>query len=143
MKKLLGKLPPGEVWQFHSRPLPNWAMIGGEPLRPWATLITNSDGQILGHHVSDDAPIPAQVWGALAEAMRKPLAGPARRPATLHIRPGAGGENLRPHFEEVGIAVGTTEKLEAFDTAFALLVEHVGRDGPAPDGGPFRAGSCP
>lgn len=129
VKKLLHKLPPAEAWQCDSRPLPSWAMVGGEPLRPWATLVTTAGGQILGHHVSDEAPTPAQVWDALADAMRKPLAGRPRRPATLRIRPGAGWENLRPHLEEVGVAVEAAAELGAFDAAFALLAEHVGGDG--------------
>lgn len=64
------------------------------------------------------------VWDSLAEAVRKPLAGPAHRPAMLQVRPGACWERLRPHFDEMGIAVQVTENLAEFDAAFASLTEH-------------------
>jgi tetratricopeptide (TPR) repeat protein len=129
VKKLLQKLPQAAVWQCDSRTLPNWTIVGGEPLRPWATLITNTDGQVLGHHVSEDAPTPELVWDVLAEAVRKPLAGSAHRPATLQMRSGACAEGLRPHLEEIGVAVEVTESLDAFDAAFAALAEHMRHEG--------------
>lgn len=129
VKKLLQKLPQAEVWQCDFRMLPNWMIVGGEPLRPWATLVANTSGQVLGHHVSEEAPTPAMVWDALAEAMRKPLAGSAHRPATLQMRPGACAEGLRPHLEEIGVAVEATEPLDVFDAAFETMAEHIRREG--------------
>jgi tetratricopeptide (TPR) repeat protein len=126
MKKLLHKLPQAEVWQCDFRALPNWMMTDGEPLRPWAVLVANTSGQVLGHHVSEEAPTQEMVWDALAEAMRKPLAGSAHRPATLLMRPGACAEGLGPHLGEIGVAVEVTEPLDAFDAAFAALAEHFG-----------------
>jgi hypothetical protein len=41
------------------------------------------------------------------------------------MRPGACAEGLRPHLEEIGVAVEATEPLEAFDAAFAALAEHI------------------
>ncbi|MCI0701641.1 MAG: hypothetical protein L0241_11215 [Planctomycetia bacterium] len=129
MKKRLAKLPQADVWQCDFRMLPNWMMVGDQPLRPWITLITNSSNQVLGHQISDEVPTPEMVWDALAEAMRKPLAGEARRPATLQVRPGACGESLQPYFEEMGIVLDVTEKLDEFDNAFASLAEHMKREG--------------
>ncbi len=128
-KKLLRPLPQTEVWQCDFRALPNWMIVAGEPLRPWATLVTNTRGQILGHNVSEEPPTPELVWDALAAAMRKPAAGPAHRPVTLQVRPGPHWEQLRPHLEEIGVAVEATENLDTFDEAFASLAEHTGRDG--------------
>src|SRR5207253_9764112 len=106
--------PQAGVWQCDFRTLPNWMLVGGEPLRPWATLVTNSGGQVLGHRVSEEAPTPALLWDALAEAMRKPLAGQAHRPATIQVRAGACWESLRPHLDETGITVEVTESLDEF-----------------------------
>jgi tetratricopeptide (TPR) repeat protein len=129
VKKLLQKLPQAEVWQCDFRMLPNWMMVAGEPLRPWATLVTNSNGQVLGHQVSEETPTPGLVWDTLAQVMRKPAVGQAHRPATIQVRAGACWEDLRTHFNEIGVAVETMEKLDEFDMAFASLAQHVNSDG--------------
>lgn len=130
VKKLLQKLPQAGAWECDAHALPDWMMVAGEPMRPWAVLVTSADGQVLGHHVSETAPTPAAVWDALAGAMRKPLAGPGHRPERLRVRAGEYWEELRPHLAEVGIALEVAERLDAFDATFAALAEHVGGEGP-------------
>jgi hypothetical protein len=126
-KKQLNKLRVGDVWQCDFRTLPNWMVVDGEPFRPWVTLIASPGGQVLGHHVSEEAPIPGLVWDVLAGAMRKPAVGRAHRPAALRVRSHACWETLRPHLAELGIGVEVVEQLDAFDAAFASLTQHTAR----------------
>jgi tetratricopeptide (TPR) repeat protein len=128
-KKLLLKLAKtDDVWQCDARPLPAWTLAGNQPVRPSAILIVNPLAQVLGHEISEEAPTPESVWDVLAAAMRRPLAGAVGRPAAVRVRPGTPGESLRVHLEEIGVAVEVSDKLDAFDAAFASLAGHLGRD---------------
>ena len=129
--KLLAKLPQtDDVWQCGFRTLPHWMMVAGEPLRPWAILVVSrTDDLVLAHEVTEEPPTPALVWDVLAQAMRKPMAGHARRPITLQVRAGASWDNLRPHIEALGVTLEVVADLDRFDAAFASLAEHIGGEG--------------
>lgn len=131
VKKLLAKLPQADdVWQCDFRQLPNWMMVAGEPIRPWAVLVTSrTHDLVLAHQVTDEPPPPALVWDVLAEALRKRTSGPAHRPTALRVRPGACWDGLRAHIEEIGIGLEVVTDLDLFDAVFASLAEHIGGEG--------------
>ena len=127
-KKLLAKLPQADdVWQCDFRMLPNWMMVAGEPIRPWAVLVTSrTHDLVLTTQVSEEPPTPALVWDALAEAMRKPASARPHRPTTLQVRAGECWESLRAHIADVGIGLEVAAELDQLGAVFASLAEHTG-----------------
>jgi tetratricopeptide (TPR) repeat protein len=112
-----------DVWQADFRQSLEWIQIAGEPVRPWLVVVANRTSDlILGHHITEEPPTSAFLFDALAQAMQHPLAGEAHRPARLQVCPDERWESLRPHLEEIGVALSVADNLDLIDT----IMEGVG-----------------
>jgi tetratricopeptide (TPR) repeat protein len=124
---LKGKLPQAaDVWQADARQMPSWLRIAGDPVRPWALLVTSrSHDLVLGHQMPPGAPSAALLWDTLLRAMQHPAAGEPHRPTELQVRPHEHWESLRPHLEEVGVTLVVRDALEHLDAVFHEMCERV------------------
>ncbi len=120
-----------DVWQADFRPTPHWIRIGGEIVRPLVVLITSrSDDLVLAHKIIDEPPSSDRLWDVLAGAMSKPAAGEPHRPTELQVRSDERWDELKPHLDEIGIPVATTEELDQLDVVFGDLARHLAGDVP-------------
>jgi hypothetical protein len=70
----------------------------------WCFLVaTPRDSRPLAVEVLDDQPLPDDLWLVLTAAMRRPLDGEPRRPATIAVRPGVFPKTWRRKLEQIGI----------------------------------------
>jgi tetratricopeptide (TPR) repeat protein len=152
IKKWLNKNLPQEydLWQADLRQTPNWMRIDGQPMRPWVILVTSqSNDLVLAHQMPEETPSAALLWDVLVEAMQYPMAGEPHRPTKLQVRPndpggfggcppkcfnqGFGGcppkfliwEALRPHLDEIGVALDVVEELDQINELFTEMWEQV------------------
>lgn len=115
-----------DVWQADFRRMPNWIRIAGEMVRPWTVLVTSrSSDLVLGHQMSEDVPSAALLWDALVQAMQHPAAGTPHRPAELQVRADDRWETLRPHLDEIGVALVMSDELEEINAVFQDMTEHI------------------
>jgi tetratricopeptide (TPR) repeat protein len=129
VKEWLNKHLPqqDDVWQADIRPMPTWARIGGEMVRPRVILVTSrTNDLVLAHQVVDTEPSPALLWETLVAAMRHPVAGKPHRPAEIQVRPGEAWQTLQPHVEEIGVGLVQSDDLDQLDAVFAEMSRHVG-----------------
>jgi tetratricopeptide (TPR) repeat protein len=128
IKKWLNDRLPQEhdVWQADLRALPTWIRVDGEPMRPWAVLVTSrSNDLVLSHQISEQTPAAELVWDTLVQAMQHPAGGEAHRPSELQVRSDERWETLRPHLEEIGIRLVVLDELDQWDEVFAEMCEGV------------------
>jgi tetratricopeptide (TPR) repeat protein len=121
-----------DVWQAGFRLTPHWIKIAGEPVRPWAVLITSrSDDLVLAHELIMEGPPSSDLlWDVLARAMSKPAAGEPHRPTELQVHVDERWDDLQSHLEEIGISVVANEELDQFDAVFRDMARHIGGDAP-------------
>jgi hypothetical protein len=127
-KKWLNKNLPHEhdVWQANFRQLPNWIQLGGEMVRPWTFLVTSCSSRlVLGNRIWEEVPSAALLWDTLVQAMLQPAAGEAHRPSELQVRADERWESLRPHLEEIGVALAVSDELAEIGEVFTSLTEHL------------------
>jgi hypothetical protein len=127
-KWLRDRLPQAEdVWQADFRPMPTWIRVAGSLVRPWLLLVVNhTEDLVLAHLIVEQEPSAALFWDTLVAAMQGPKAGEPHRPAAIQMLPGEVRESLRPHLDEIGVALHTTDDLEHLDFVFAGMGEHLG-----------------
>lgn len=129
IKKWLNKHLPqdDDVWQADARRMPTWVKVAGQPVRPWAVLVTSrSNDLVLAHQVVEEAPPTALLWDTLVEAMKDPAAGEAHRPAVVQVRPEERWDSLRPNLEEIGVRLEVSDSLDQLDVVFDGLSAHIG-----------------
>ncbi len=115
-----------DVWLADFRQLPSWVQVAGEMVRLWIVLVTSpSNDLVLAHELSEEEPLAAVLWDALAQAMQQPAAGTPHRPTELHVRTEERWESLKPHLEEIGVQVVLHDRLEEIDPVFQDLTEHL------------------
>jgi hypothetical protein len=121
------KLPQSyDVWQADYRQTPNWIVIAGEKVRPWLLLVASrSNDLVLAHDLIEETPFAARVWDKLVESMQYPAAGEPHRPTELQVRNNELWQTLKPHFEEIGVAVVLTDDLDQMNTLFDELGERI------------------
>jgi tetratricopeptide (TPR) repeat protein len=131
-KERLRRLPQSfDVWQADFRPMPNWVEVGGRPVRPWVVLVTSrSNDLVLAHAIAEQPPSADLLWDQLADAARKPAAGPPHRPTEVQVLPGEHWDALRPHLDDVGINLVTAGELDQLDFVFGDMARHLTGDAP-------------
>jgi hypothetical protein len=123
-KRILAGLPQGsDVWQMENRRETQWLSVAGCIVCPWTTLIVSPDNsRIRTIYNRNRRPSADMLWDQLALAMLRPMDGPAHRPARLQVRPDdPRWDELRPHLEELGVALVATEPLDPLDECFAFI----------------------
>ena len=90
----------------------------------WCFLVaTPRDPRPLAVEVLDERPLPDDLWRALTAAMRRPLDGEPRRPATVAVRRGVFPKTWRRKLEQIGIHQEERDSL--------AIVEAMARDAAA------------
>src|SRR4051794_13245100 len=93
VKTHLKRLPQeGETWEADFRPLPGKRGRAGTP--HLGVVVALPGGDPLAYLTLEYAPNVNDLADLLAEAMGRPLTGPARRPERLHLR-------ANPRFDEL------------------------------------------
>jgi tetratricopeptide (TPR) repeat protein len=127
-KWLTDHLPQSDdIWQADFRPSNEWIEIGGQPARPWLILVANrSSDLILSHRITDEIPSSAVLFDLLAQGMQHPMAGEPHRPSKLQVRPNERWEDLRPHLDEIGIALSVVDNLDLIENIMEGMGEPFG-----------------
>ncbi|MFM9059095.1 MAG: tetratricopeptide repeat protein [Planctomycetaceae bacterium] len=81
-----------------------------EGIRSFMVASTRDDRQ-LAIDVLQERPLPDDLWGMLADAMRRPTHGEQRRPATVATRPGVFPKTWRRKLEQIGVRQILREEL--------------------------------
>ena len=132
VKKRLEKLPKEfDVWQADAREFGRRVEEAGELVRPWMMIVGSlTSGAVLGQELAIEPPPPALLWDTIARTIQGPMMGSPHRPIELQVPPDPRWEELTPHFEEIGVKVVPTERLEQIDLLFEDLTQFLGRDDP-------------
>ena len=104
-KRLLAQLPldATDAWE---------ADVSEEREGIWSFMVASSrDDRQLAIDVLEDRPLPDDLWGMLADAMRRPTYGEPRRPATVAMRPGVFPKTWRRKLEQIGVRQIMREEL--------------------------------
>jgi tetratricopeptide (TPR) repeat protein len=128
VKKWLNKHLPLEAhtWQADCRQLSGWIEGPAEPVRPWLIVVADrSNDLVLAHGLSEEEPSSALVWDTLVQAMQRPAAGEPHRPHELQVRSDERWQALRPHLEEIGVALAESTDLDLADVLFRELSEEL------------------
>ena len=110
VKTHLKQLPQeNETWEADFRALPR-------PLEQTEThylglAVALPKGDPLVYLVAEYTPTVNDLADLLADAMRRPLTGSARRPERIHFRGNPRWEELFPHLKELGIEVSIHDEL--------------------------------
>jgi tetratricopeptide (TPR) repeat protein len=131
-KDELRELPQAfDVWEADARQMPIWIGREGDLVRPWMVLVVSqSDDLVLGQDLREERPTADHLWDVLTGAMQAPMAGEPHRPTQIELRPGPLTDALRPHLEEIGVALVPAEELDQLDGAFESLGEHLAGEAP-------------
>jgi hypothetical protein len=110
VKKHLKQLPEEEeTWEADFRALPK---PDGQPETHYLGLaVALPKGDPLVYMPVEYTPTVNDLADLLADAMRRPLTGSARRPARIHFRGNPRWEELFPHLKELGIEVTLHDEL--------------------------------
>jgi hypothetical protein len=102
----------GEVWQAGVQQLPAWLQAAGEPMRPWISLVAETDGEaILATEVAMDESADDLLLKVVWQALRSPAVGEAHRPGFVHVSSDRQREILAAHLDPLGIECVTTSDL--------------------------------
>jgi tetratricopeptide (TPR) repeat protein len=118
-----------DVWQAGVRQFPNWVRSGTELVRPWLVMVgSRSNDVLLAHQMPEQPPSAAQFWDTLVQAMQHPMGGTPHRPTELQVRPDERWDSLKPHLEEIGVALVVKDELDQIDAVFDDMFAGVGGD---------------
>ncbi len=110
VKTHLKRLPrENETWEADFRALPRPA--GQAETHYLGLAVALPQGDPLVYLVAEYTPTVNDLADVLADAMRRPLTGSARRPARIHFRANPRWEELFPHLKELGIEVSIHDEL--------------------------------
>ena len=105
-KRLLAQLPldATDAWEMD---------LSEEREGIWSIMVASTrDDRQLALDVLEDRPLPDDLWGMLADAMRRPRHGEPRRPATVAMRPGVLPKTWRRKLEQIGVRQILREELD-------------------------------
>ncbi len=123
--KRIKQLPQTEeVWLVAARRLPTWAPADGGMVRPWVILVLSRD-RVLGHDITTGAPVDADAWAALTQAMANPVEGQPHRPRAVEGGPGLPWEELRSRLDGLGVELRPAGDLAALDAVVTHLSRHI------------------
>jgi hypothetical protein len=131
VKARLKRLPrQEETWEADFRALPRPA--GQTETHYLGLALALPRGDPLAYLPVEYTPTVNDLADLLAEAMRRPLTGPARRPAHLHLRANPRWDELFPHLQELGVAVTLRDDLAELEEVHLGFLREMRKASPGP-----------
>jgi hypothetical protein len=131
VKTHLKRLPQvQETWVADFRTLPRPA--GQAETHYLGVVAALPSGDPLHYLPVEYTPTVNDLADLLADALRRPLTGSARRPEHMHFRANPGWEELFPHLGELGIEVMLRDDLPALEGVYLDFLREMRRASPGP-----------
>jgi hypothetical protein len=131
VKTHLKQLPQEEeTWEVDFRPLPK--PEGQTDTHYLGLAVALPRGDPLVYLPVEYTPTVNDLADLLADAMRRPLTGSARRPDHIHFRANPRWDELFPHLKELDIEVTLRDDLPELEEAHLDFLREMRRAGPRP-----------
>ena len=131
VKTHLKQLPQGnETWEADFRALPTPPERHETHYLGLAVALPKGDPLV--YLVAEYTPTVNDLADLLADAMRRPLTGSARRPARLHFRGNPRWEELIPHLKELGMEVSIHDELPELEEVYLDFCRQMRQAGSGP-----------
>jgi uncharacterized protein DUF6930 len=131
VKTHLKQLPrQEETWEVDFRPLPKPAGQADTHFLGLAVALPRGDPLV--YLPVEYAPTVNDLADLLADAMRRPLTGPPRRPDHMHFRANPRWDELFPHLNELGIEVTLRDDLPELEAVYLDFLREMRKARPGP-----------
>jgi hypothetical protein len=131
VKTHLKQLPQDQgTWEADFRALPR--PRGQSDTHYLGVVVALPNGDPLVYLPVEYTPTVNDLADLLADAMRRPLTGSARRPQRLHLRGNPRWEELFPHLKELGIAVTLHDELPELEEVNLGFLRQMRKASPGP-----------
>jgi hypothetical protein len=131
VKTHLKRLPQvEETWEVDFRALPRPA--GQTDTHYLGLAVALPRGDPLVYLPVEYTPTVNDLADLLADAMRRPLTGSARRPEHMHFRANPRWEELFPHLKELGVEVTLRDDLPELEEVYLDFLRDMGKASPGP-----------
>lgn len=131
VKTHLKRLPrQGETWEVDFRVLPRSA--GQSDTHYLGLAVALPRGDPLVYLPVEYTPTVNDLADLLADAMRRPLTGSARRPEHMHFRANPRWEELFPHLKDLGIGVAIQDDLPELEEVYLDFLREMRKASPGP-----------
>src|SRR5262249_37398281 len=131
VKTRLKRLPrQEETWEADFRALPKPA--GQTDTHYLGLAVALPRGDPLVYLPVDYSPTVNDLADLLADAMRRPLTGPPRRPARIHFRANPRWDELFPHLKELGVEVTLRDDLPKLEEVYLEFLREMRKASPRP-----------
>ena len=131
VKTRLKQLPQErETWEADFMALPKpWGQSAAQYL---GVVVSRPRGDPLVYLLVEYTPNVNDLADILADAMRRPLTGPARRPAYIHFRGNPRWEELFPHLHDIGIETSVPNELPKVEEVYEDFLRQMRKASPGP-----------
>jgi hypothetical protein len=131
VKTRLKQLPQKkETWEADFRALPK--PIGQVETHYLGVAVALPEGDPLVYLPVEYTPNVNDLADLLADAMRRPLTGSARRPEQIHFRGNPRWAELFRHLNELGITISMQDELPRIEQAYEDFLREMRKASPAP-----------
>ncbi len=131
VKSHLKQLPrEKETWEVDFRALPRPADQADTHYLGLAVAVPKGDPLV--YLPVEYTPTVNDLADLLADAMRRPLTGSARRPAHIHLRANPRWDELFPHLNELGIEVTLHDDLPELEEVYLDFLREMRKGSPGP-----------
>jgi hypothetical protein len=131
VKARLKRLPrKEETWEVDFRALPKPA--GQTDTHYLGLVVALPRGDPLVYLPVEYTPTVNDLADLLADAMRRPLTGSARRPEHLHVRANPRWDELLPHLKELGVEVTLQDALPELEEVYLDFLREMRNARPGP-----------
>jgi hypothetical protein len=112
-----------DTWEADFFPIP--CSSGRHDSVWWGLVLSHAHEYVLAQRLFDEPPTINDLARLLADAMQRPMSGPAHRPKALYLRARPEWAELLPHLKQVGIQVLSQDELPKWDRTFGDLLSQV------------------
>jgi hypothetical protein len=119
-----------ETWEADFRALPK--PTGQTETHYLGLIVALPRGDPLVYMPVEYTPTVNDLADLLADAMRRPLTGPARRPQRIHFRGNPRWEELFPHLNQLGVEVTLQDELPELEEVYLDFLRQMGKATPGP-----------
>ena len=131
VKTHLKRLPQAqETWEVDFRALPRPA--GQAETHYLGVVAARPNGDPLHYLPVEYTPNVNDLADLLADAMRRPLTGSARRPARIHFRANPRWDELFPHLKELGVEATLHDDLPKLEEVYLEFLREMRKASPGP-----------
>jgi hypothetical protein len=131
VKTKIKRLPrEDESWEADFRALPRPA--SQTDTHYLGLVVALPKGDPLVYMPVEYTPTVNDLADLLADAMRRPLTGSARRPQHLHLRGNPRWEELFPHLKEIGVEVSIQDDLPKVEEVYEDFLREMRKASPGP-----------